>query len=353
MAGSPLAGAIAAGTTWPGPPFPWAGDKNLGYVPVGYQNAPGYPGALTDGSNITVQSNTTYKYFQNLGANSANQGLGTPSVPVSGVTCIGCEWEQSGANAAALPLFGNGSGITLQYCTIAPVGAYAGTVTPAIFTQAQGYQYAIVADGTQAVPGTFNTFCAPLTIDHCEIWGFSNATKVAQGTSSAPHVFKYVWIHDPRPNTNGLDHTDGLGCPGGGGEQGLVIQFCNINGNGDTQAIAYQQSTSGSFVGVTCTDNLLGGYGTTVNFGGGGAADAATNVLFKRNVFTTAEFEPTFILFATNFATASGCVWTGNRWWVPSNAVWGNTAHNGWYWIPNATAVSGTDDSQFVQQAVF
>ena len=66
----------------------------------------------------------------------------------------------------------------------------------------------------------------------------------------------------------------------------------------------------------------------------------------------SAEFLPTFIVFATNFATAAGCVWTKNRWWVPSNGVWGLAAHNGWYWIPNATAVSGTDDTQFVQQAV-
>lgn len=313
--------------------YPWAGNGGLGYIPVGYQNAPGYPGSLQDGSDITVESNTTYSFYTNLAVNTAGVGgsaIGTPLAAVENVTCIGCEFNQSGASAAAMLLYA--SNVTFRYCTFEPTGAYGGGVTPQNMTQAEGYQYGVVADGTPEDPGTYNTYCVPLTLDHCEIWGYANATKLAQSTQASPLLYDTCWVHDNRPNTDGLDHQDGIGCPGSGTGSYVTIRNCQVQAFADTQALAFQ---GGPWSEFTITGNLFGGYGYTLNVGGGGESSYVTFTGNTYSTFFQCQFGP---IIDTTIATGTGSVWQGNRWLVPPGAYWGHGIYNGYYWVPGFTS---------------
>src|SRR5271165_5914341 len=81
---------------------------------TGYENTPGYPGSLTDGSAITITSNTSYQFYANLGGGS----IGTSGTPVSNVTFTGCCWANSGISAICALLFG--TNLTFINCTFQP-----------------------------------------------------------------------------------------------------------------------------------------------------------------------------------------------------------------------------------------
>jgi hypothetical protein len=226
-----------------------------------------------------------------------------------------------------------------------------------------GYQYGIVADGTQASPGTWNSFCAALTVDHCDIWGFANATKITGGTQAAPHIYQYSYLHDPRiDDATDSDHTDGFGGEAGGTESYTQITGNTIGGvchdatGWDTQALAFQNSPGPStWDHFTVTGNWFSGCGVTVNIIGGTTAAPAppTNLTFTGNTFST-RWRPLFRpLYDGNIVSGTGTVWRGNKWQVPAGAEWGNPAHDGLFWMPVASGIVGNDDTPYVSVTDF
>ena len=324
------------------------GGGSLGAYPAnstntGFQNAPGYPGgtsdiagtALTDGSAISITSGTTYQYYKNLTYSPAvGWEIGTPSVPVHDVTFTGCLWETTGANTGALLLCADGP-VTFDHCTVRGTAA-----TPPVPTQADGYQYGIVADGTQAAPGTYNTFCQQLTIRNCDIWGFSNATKISGSSQSWPLLYDTCWFHDLRPNDNALDHQDGPGCPGSGTGSYITFNRCTIEALGDTQGLAFQDGVpivNGLWSHMTITDNLFGGFGNFVYIGYG-----ASYITFTGNTWSTrlhCYYSPLYD--PAQFIGSAGTLWRNNKWYVPSGADYGKPEYSGYYWLPAGANLSG------------
>jgi hypothetical protein len=304
---------------------------------TGFQNAPGYPGgpsdiagaSLTDGSSITIASNTTYSYYKNLTYNLTGE-IGSPSVPVHNVTFTGCLWETNGPSSAGLLLCADGP-LTFQYCTVR------GLVTTPPCSQANGYQYGCVADGTQAFPGTFNTFAQQVTFSNCDFWGFANGTKMAGSTATWPLLYDTCWFHDLRANDNGLDHQDGPGCPQAvaGTEGGSSITFnkCTVEALGDTQGLAFQ-GTGATWSDMTITNNLFGGFGNFINLAGPAAGGGTrTNITVTDNTWSTRLQCTDSPLYDAYWPAANG-LWRRNKWYVPAGAFYGNPAYNGYYWLP-------------------
>jgi hypothetical protein len=333
--------------------LPWPGDPSQGYIPVGFQYAPGYPGgpsdnagaALTDGSAITITSNTSYSFYKNLALGQ----IGSPSVPVHNVTFTGCCWEDTGTNAPNVIMATDGAA-AFSYCTIRPAGL---TDHNAPVAQAAGYQYGILADGTKAAPGTFNSFQGgPLTFSYCDIWGFANASKCQLSTQANFLTYDHCWAHNARLNTSGSDHTDGFGGEAGGTASYVTISACRVESIGDTQALAFQNfPDAGHWDNFRITNNMFGGFGNTICIvGGTNPSDAApTNITFTGNTFSTLlQCQVTPLYSALMAPSAGGNLWRGNKWHVPPGAFWGNPAHDGWYWMPVGSNIAGTDDTPFV-----
>jgi hypothetical protein len=301
---------------------------------TGYENAPGYNGTLTDGSAITVQSNTTYVGYVNLG----NGNIGTESVPVQNVTCIGCCWPSTGPNAFAVLLYGRN--LKFVNCTTQP-GPFA-SWPPALkdspVPQDAGYQYGFCADGTQAQPGTLNTWCeGGLLLKNCDMWGFGNGgARLANGSTQAnPYLVDYNNFHNLRLNTSGLDHNDGIGAPGGGQMAYLQLTRNAINALGDTNAIVWG-SAANFLTNCLISGNLIGGFGFTVALHN--EAGQLTNLTFTNNTYTTqwqAAFGP---LYDQTLLLSSGLTWKGNRWLVPPGAQWGHSQYSGYFWLPGYTS---------------
>ena len=266
---------------------------------------------------------------------------------MTNVTFIGCLWENNGTNSPCAVPCSTGA-MTFQYCTLRPTGL----TLPSQLTQAGGYKYGVPCDGTQGSPGTWNSFCAgALRFENCDFWGFSNATQIQGSTVTAPLTYDTCWVHDARPNTDGLDHTDGLGCPAGGTAAYVTITNCTVESIGDTQGLAFQNTPGpSSWDHFTVTGNLFGGWGNTISIIGGTAAspNGGTNITFTGNTFSTRLTCQLTPLYSTLMAPSSnGNLWRNNKWHVPAGAAWGNPAHDGYYWLPVGSNIIGTDDTPF------
>lgn len=290
---------------------------------TGYKNAPDYPGSLTTWSGGPIKSNTTYNFID-FGAMS----VGTSSSPVTGVTFHACRFKAVAVGNALVKLFG--TNITFDYVSLEP-----GVSAPPT-AYSQSYQYGLAANGA------YGSYIHGLTVTHSDIWGFGNAIDVDGSTQTNPQVFRDNWIHDAAAD-GGSYHTDGIGDERGSAANSsyVVIDHNTIEGAGNTNGIAFQAGTYSNF---TITNNLLGGFGYTVVLWA-----PAPNTVFTNNTFSTL-LKPVFgPLYAQSFWTSTGSLWQGNRWLVPSGAAWGNVAHSGWYWLPNASS-SLSNDSVYVSQ---
>ena len=302
---------------------------------VGYENAVGYPGSLTDGSGITVASNTTYRFLSNPG----NGSVGADGAPVSNVTFYGCAFSNSGINAIACLCFG--TNLTFINCTFqpAPLASFPPSAKNSPVAQLSGVQYGLCADGTQASPGTFNSWASGLTIKNCDFWGFGNGgARLANGSTQAnPFIVHYSYIHNLRLNTSTTDHQDGIGAPGGGDIAYLQLTNNTINTGGDTNAIIWGAANS-AVSHLLIDGNLLGGYGFNVALLN--AANNISNVTFTNNTFTTqlqCFFGP---LYDQTILSAPGLIWRGNKWLVPNGAYWGHAQYNGYFWVPGYTSLA-------------
>lgn len=308
-------GRGAAVTIDGGPDDPTSGRP--GPTNTGYLNATGYPGSLTTGPD-TIASNTTYEFMEFADGTF----IGSSENPVSNVTFFGCRFVAVGDVNAAL----FGDNITFRYCSFEPGGT---STTPVSYTD--GYQYGIVASGS------YNSFVEQLTVENCDMWGFANGIDAYGSTQAKPHVFRNNWLHDPRDDNDGVDHTDGIGNMSGSGSSHYVVIDNNvIEGIANTNAIAYQ---GGTYDHMTLTNNLFGGYGYTLS-----VYASVTNLTFTDNVFST-KYECVFGPLREDWTSYSGTVWQRNKWMVPAGAAWGSPTNDGKFWMP--VAGESDNDSTF------
>lgn len=298
---------------------------------TGYVNAPGYTGSLSDGSALTITSNTTYSFYNFptdlvVGANVVN------------VTFYGCSFHGSGGQGteAVYMLSGGNDGMKFSYCTFGPIGVVE-PGPPGGVALSQCFQWGINALVTGA-----------LTVEFCDCWGFGNGLCNADRSSQAkPHIFQFNYLHD-QCEDNVVLHSDGIGTPGGGTTSYVVINNNNIQNIGNSNALGYQPSNvSGSpaiYDHFVVTNNIFGGYGFTIAILGGveqnigGPVAAATNIIFTGNTFST--FTPIYYgpTYDISFIFQPNWIWRNNKWSVPANAFWGHTAYDGYYWLPGYTS---------------
>jgi hypothetical protein len=293
-----------------------------GSTTTGYRNAPGYTGSLADGTGTTVTSSTTYNHLDFPGGLS----IGTSGSPVTSVTFSGCRFH-GGSQQSLVQL--HGDGITFSYCSVEPA------VSAPPVTYANSYEYGIQGDGG------YSTSIGALTVQYCDIWGFGDAISTTGSTQAKPHVFQYNWIHDAAAD-GGIYHTDGIGDLASGTtyDSYVVISGNTIMSAGNTQGIAYEGGASpGNFDHFQVTNNLISGWGYSLNvYGGSGGSTAYMDI--SGNTFSTLLLPVYGPLY--NSAGLSGYSapwqWRYNRWYVPPGAAWGHPAYSGYYWLPGTTS---------------
>lgn len=278
---------------------------------TGWTNSPTFTGSLTTYAGPdplrTVNSNATY-------TNVAFNGLtvGVIGDEVSNVTFRGCRFRSSWTDGWNVQV--RGTNVRFEYCTIEPFNSQALPVT-----LANSYSYGIDIRGASSV-----------TADHCDIWGFANGFQIEQSSQSLPVVVQHCYIHDAADQGGSTYHHDGL-LSNNGGPSYVVMNHNRIVSGGNTNALAFQ-STGTPYSNLTITNNLLGGFGYTVNLSDN-FGDLNTNITFTDNVFTT-EIAPIFGPFKNSWpGTAAGCLWRRNTWRVPAGSG-GNAADDGKFWMP-------------------
>lgn len=292
---------------------------------TGYRHAPGYTGTLTPWGGGAIQSNHTYEGIDFPGG----VDVGSMANHVTGVTFRGCRFHGVAVGEKLVGLFGDD--ITFDYCSFEPEVA----APPVAYTAS--YQYGLAGNGG------YYTAIQKLTVSHSDFWGFGNAIDTQGSTQAKPHVFRDNWIHDAADDGGAQYHTDGIGAESGAGTGSyVVIDHNNIQSAGNTNGIAYQAGTYDHF---SITNNLFGGFGYTVALLGG--APATT---FTGNVFSTALDVGYGPLYPDDFWSTPGSTWHDNHWMVPPGAAWGDPAHDGLFWIPNAAENGGSSDAPFVSQ---
>lgn len=303
---------------------------------TGYQNAPGYPGSpslLTDGSALTLTSNTTY--------NNYNFPHGPPTISVNNVTFVGCRFAiDPGDSSIGVHLDTGSNGTLFSYCTIES-NAYAA-----------GYGQANQADPYATPIPHNNGLWSPLwqpqntsfTFDHGEIWGFAEGINMGFSSQALPVTISNSWIHNCR-NDGGVDHSEAIytndGCAY------LTISNCNlIGGNGNNQDLAAEQ-TSKPHDHLTVTGCYFSGYGYMVCVGGS-AYGNNTFTVFTNNHWST-EFEPGFgpVFDYTMFTTSGlGSHWAGNTYRISpvQQTAWLNSTFDGTKWWPTDQNPSSPSD---------
>lgn len=313
-------------TAYPGP-----GTAPL-TVPVGYKNAPGYPGSLTASSMGagSLVAGTTYEYLDFTTGDM--RGIATSNVTFKG--CLFASNRVADANAAGSDATGC-SNITFSYCTFAP----SAVASPPV-AYGNGYEY-----------GIDQRMISGMTVDHCEFWGFGDGIQLAASSQTSPVVITNNFFHDPSANGGGAYHVDGILSSDGAG-----IEYVTVSGNtiaipaSDTNCIGFQVPEGGGgtpYSHLTITGNYLSGDNVMVDIGTGTVCD---HITFTGNVWA-ADYEPgTDPLYSDAFLNGSGSAWSGNTMFVPSaspldgaNSSWMAPGNSGLYWWPgDSNPSSGT-----------
>jgi hypothetical protein len=301
------------------PPLPSAPSSPSGFpdaTNTGYENAPGYPGHLTECANIVIRSNSTYKYCD------FPDGLyiGAAGTHPTNIQFIGCRFASNAVDDANVADYG--SGIVFSYDTFEPstVSPDAEPTSPYAIPIAngQGYQY-----------GIDQRYSGALTVDHSDIWGFAEAIQFDYSSQAQPVIVSNTWIHNARSDA-GVDHTDGI-LENYGGLSYMVFSHNSIVGDGNTNALALQGGPGYSH--VTITSNYFSGYGYMVN---SGANSKSTYMVFTGNVWGT-DFEPYWgPLYGDAMYTTPGLggVWRDNTIYVQPGTIWMSKLNSGLYWWP-------------------
>lgn len=306
----------------------WAGFPDA--TNTGHTAWSGWSGSLTPYAGTdpirAVGSNQTFEGYSFEGIT-----VGASGDAPDNVTFRGCRFRSSwneGWNVKVL----EGTNIRFEYCTIEPLSSQAVPVT-----FGNSYQLGIDIRGNASV-----------TAENCNIWGFGNAFQIETSSASFPVVVRDCYIHDAADQAGSTYHHDGF-LSSNGGPTHIILDHNTIFSGGNTNAVALQ-SIGTPYDQITITNNLLGGFGYTVNIADQYGVNN-TNIVFEDNVFTTASPLPNFgPLKITWPGLANNCSWRRNRWRYGGN---GDPAADGKYWHPyggvvgnwnNLTEVVSTED---------
>ena len=298
---------------------------------TGYENAPGYPGALTDCSKITIQSDKTYKYCDF----PAGLYIGNSDTVLENVTFVGCRFADNAADDADVADYSDK--VSFRYDSFEP------STVPMTSEPTSPYTVAIASsDGNEY--GIDQRYAGALTIDHSDFWGFADAIQFSYSSQKEPLTITHSWFHNPKnpsetSQAGGGDHTDGI-LNSYGGASYITITNNSIVGDGNTQAVALQGSRPYDHVWIT--NNYLSGYGYMICIGG---HNEDTNITFTGNLWSS-EFEPIWgpLYDDVNFVTANlGNIWRDNRYHVAPGTTWLAQGNNGLYWWPEDAAAIGQD----------
>ncbi len=325
--------------------------------PVGYAAAPGYPGRLTSSSGLTITSGASssspnvYSFYDFVG-NGTGAAL---SVGQSNVKFVGCRFQSNatgesngGANVSV-----SGANVTFSYCTICPLVSLAPSIPGAAWPAAgRGITSNSTAQisGTNCVSGTSGyqyginiESGGPITMDHCDFWGFGNGGPIFYSTTEQM-IVNACWIHDACNASPYGYHTDGTGYINGGTAPTNVSLTNNtIASLGIVNAIAFQAGTG--YNNIVVNGNYVSGYGYCVCLS---TARNMTNTTFSNNVFGTDlqwYYGPIYGNYTTMFS-GNGNTWSNNKFNVAAGTeycascgaewVW-SASQNGLYMWPDAT----------------
>jgi hypothetical protein len=301
-------GGAAAG--FPGQP---------GYA-VGYAAAPGYPGSLTaftGGDTISTSGTAgtpiTYS-FEDFVPGSPSGGT---LITGSHLKFIGCRFQSNDLENYNVQV--TGSDVTFEYCSVTPLVSLAAAPPHAAWPSA-GAGLQLVGNGTGYQVGGDDGYeyginipsGGPVTIDHCDIWGFGNG--VVFYSTTAQMTLSDSWLHDAADAAAQSYHTDGAGYLNGGTPPNNV----SITGNtiasiGNTNAIAFQAATA-PYLSVVVSGNYFSGFGYTVDMGLPSNTSGFMNLSFTKNVLGTDlpwVFGPVYGDESALFSQATN-TWSGN-----------------------------------------
>ncbi len=258
---------------------------------VGFAAAPGYAGSLTTwpGGGFTGGS---------VGNPTIVSGFdfplpgGVPNINVSNITFIGCRFQSSAVAGNNVSIV-NAQNVVFSYCSFTPDSTlYAFPPGQSWPSAGAGAQTNVFTAGFNCINGnsgyqfglTFtNAADGPVTMDHCDIWGFGNAVNFIATT--AQQTLTDCWIHDAADAGPQSYHTDGPGYLNGGTPpQNIRINHCTIATIGTTNALAFQAATS-AYVNIVVTRNFFSGFNVCVDMCHDVAA--STGLVFTDNIIGT------------------------------------------------------------------
>jgi hypothetical protein len=261
--------------------------------PVGFAAAPGYPGTLepwTGGDTVatsgTAGNPTVYSFYDFV----PGQAQGGTFITGSHLKFVGCRFQSNDVENYNVQV--TGSDVTFEYCSVTPLVSLAAAPPHEAWPSAgagqqltgngTGYQI----DGNSGYEYGFALNSGgPVSIDHCDIWGFGNAVTFMDTT--AQMTVSSSWIHDAADAAAQKYHTDGPGYLNGGvPPQNVSIQGNTIASIGNTNGIAFQAATS-AYQNIVVSGNYLSGFGYTSDMGLPGSTSGDTNMQFTNNVFGT------------------------------------------------------------------
>ena len=257
--------------------------------PVGFAAAPGYPGFLTPASGPVTSGSpgnpTIYAYKDFAGF----------SINANWVTFIGCRFKSNTVADNNMSTGGTGAqNIVMSYCSFTPLDTLYGGPPGSVWPSAgAGQQTTTFATGINCIDGNSgyqfgltvrNVADGPITLDHCDIWGFGNALNFPAPSTAQINILD-CWIHDAANAAPQTYHTDGPGyLDGGAPPANIRIDHCTIASIGTTNALAFQAATS-AYVGIVVTRTFFSGFNVCIDM----CHDVAssTGLVFSDNVIGT------------------------------------------------------------------
>jgi len=259
---------------------------------VGYGAATGCSAGLkpwTGGGTVSTSgsaaSPTVYSCYDFVPT-----GAGGTLISGSHLRFVGCRFQSNDVENYNVQV--TGADVTFEYSSVTPLVSLAsapphpawpsGGAGKQVSGDGTGYQI----NGNDGYEYGINIPSGgPVTIDHCDIWGFGNA--IVFYSTTAQMTVSSTWIHDAADAAAQQYHTDGPGYLNGGTPpRNLSIVGNTIASIGNTNAIAFQAS-SAPYSNIVVRGNYLSGFGYTADMGLPGSTSADTVMLFENNVFGT------------------------------------------------------------------
>lgn len=351
--------SVQAQSPWPGQASNPVGYAAYGNGVLGASAC----GAITSGSagNPTIIQNCKFSTAQSISQNYVwfiqvdfAAGTGGTSVSGSNVLFLGCRFQSNSTSNYNVQT--TGANIYFLYSSFTPLTSF--------YTSPPGYTWPTAGTGANSTTITTDvnatngnssyeyglniTSGGPVYVDHCDMWSYQNGIVFYTTTQQMTVVASQ--IHDTtNPSPEGA-HSDAEGyINSGAGPNNVLIQGNVLAMLGNTNAVAWQGSTSG-VSGINHLFNYISGDGYTV-FLSANVNTALTNSSFYGNVLATDVMPEQGPLHSVNLGTNT--TWScntisflpGTTWTAPSGGWTPTSGMNGQYWLPNnGTPNSSTDN---------